>query len=297
MLEHLLPLLRCPACKGTLDNRVLRLVCACGRSYAVVDGIPRFAPTFDDGFDARWREHPKGQATTQPVWDSKLGWGPSELSGRVVLDAGCGVGRFAALAGSYGATVIGLDASPSALAGAAHNAPAAMLVQGDLLATPIADEAVDVAFSVGVLHHTADPREAFLRLARTVKRGGLLGVWLYADHTNGDPVARRAADFLHEITRTCDPAALHAACERHSVALRDLYAHSSPEGTSALRTVLAVSSCVDADECVSDTFDWHVPQWRSYHTREEVIGWFAEAGYEVVQAPAKPPVTVHGRRK
>lgn len=288
----LLAVLRCLRCGGQFSRSGLRLTCiSCGRQVPIVDGFPRFAPEFDLGFDTRWRAHPRPQATTESVFVDKIGWTREDLEGRTVLDAGAGAGRFSALVAGLGAEVLAVDASPSALRAAACNAPGATLVQADLLTLPLVDGCVDLAFSIGVLHHTADPARAFREVARTVRPGGRLAVWLYPDYF-GDERKRAAAAFLHEITRACPPEALHRACERHAVGLRDLYG----ETDDALSTVLAVSRSADADECVSDTFDWHVPTYRSAHTFEELEGWFQEAGFhDVCRRPF--PVAVTGRRK
>src|SRR5947207_3269288 len=60
----LLELLRCPACHSRLsDKDGLALVCACGNTTPVRDGIPRFVS--DDGyvssFSYEWRKHARTQ--------------------------------------------------------------------------------------------------------------------------------------------------------------------------------------------------------------------------------------------
>ena len=57
------------------------------------------------------------------------------------------------------------------------------IVQADLLDLPLAEAAFDLVFSIGVLHHTPDPRRAFAQIARRVKPGGRLAVWLYRKNT------------------------------------------------------------------------------------------------------------------
>jgi SAM-dependent methyltransferase len=42
----------------------------------------------------------------------------------------------------------------------------------------------DVVFSIGVLHHTDDPDRSVANLARHVKPGGRLIVWVYSDEGN-----------------------------------------------------------------------------------------------------------------
>ena len=98
------------------------------------------------------------------------------IPGRLVLDAGCGGGRYARLAGSHGAKLIGVDLS-SAVVNAARlcaGLAGVAILQADLLDLPLADQAFDVVYSIGVLHHTPNPRRAFAEIARKVKPGGRL---------------------------------------------------------------------------------------------------------------------------
>ncbi len=230
----------------------------------------------DAGFDERWKQHPRPQATTAGIFEQKTGFTAAQLDGKQVLDAGCGCGRFLAVAQAMGAKMVGIDGSPHALEAAAENAPGAALVLADLLDLPYLDEQFDHAFSIGVLHHTASTERAFLEVARTVKRGGSFAVWLYCKPAE-DPAVLEAMELLHEITRACPPAALHAAFERHAVKLRDLYRGA----WGPLEQVLRVSGSADDEECRSDTFDWHTPQFRWWHGVAEVRGWFEAAGFDV----------------
>jgi ubiquinone/menaquinone biosynthesis C-methylase UbiE len=241
----------------------------------------------DQGFDRRWAEHPKPQATTAGQLTNKTGLGPRDLAGMLVLDAGCGCGRFSGVAESWGAQMVGVDLSPAGLDAAMQNAPEAGLVQASLLDLPFKDGTFDLAFSVGVLHHTPDPRAAFLEVARTVKVHGELAVWVYCQ--TWAPEVQEAMDLMHEITKACPPEALHAALERHAVALR------KPGVWGPLEQVLRISNSMDDEECISDSFDWHAPQYRSWHTVPEVREWFKEAGFEVVWV-GEFPVSMRGRR-
>jgi len=245
---------------------------------------------FDAGFDTRWKLHPRPQATTEKMFWLKTGWAPEQLDGKLVLDAGCGCGRFSAIAARHGATVIGVDASPHAIKAARENVPEGMFVQCNLLdLKEIADSSVDMAFSIGVLHHTESTERAFYQLARKVKPGGKLVVWLYAQPcaTNLLPASR----MLHEITKACPPDALHGIFARWATKVRDSYGQEY----GPLQSILQVSQSQDDDECISDTFDWHTPQYRYWHTYPEVRSWFRGAGYDdIYELPF--PVTVGGTR-
>src|SRR5207248_3393355 len=88
---------------------------------------------------------------------------------------------YALLAARHGARVIGVDLS-SAVEKAktlCEGFPDAAIVQADLTRLPLAEGVFDLAFSIGVLHHGPDPRGAFREVARRVRPGGKLAVWLY----------------------------------------------------------------------------------------------------------------------
>lgn len=113
---------------------------------------------------------------------------PDELAGKVVLDAGCGSGRFSRAAAELGARqVIGLDIS-SAVEEArrvVNGCQNAAIVKGDILKLPFRGESFDMIFSIGVLHHLPDPRRGFHELTRYLKPGGKLYIWVYSREGNG----------------------------------------------------------------------------------------------------------------
>jgi SAM-dependent methyltransferase len=292
-------MLRCPVCKR--DDVELKESFGgnlhrcpnCGNSFPVVDGISKFltVESFDEGFDTRWKEHPKPQATTQGVFELKTGWKPVDLIGKTVLDAGCGCGRFSQVVSDWGVDVIGVDMAPHALKAAHANAPRAKLIQASLLDIPIKSGSLDAAFSIGVLHHTSDPKASFMEVARTVKVGGELAVWLYSCPGTSEKILA-AMDFFHDISKACPSDKLHEACKKHAVKLRNLYAG----GWGELEQVVRISNSPDDEECISDSHDWSAPQYRFWHTVPEVRGWFEAAGYDVTWVGSFP-VSVKGIRR
>jgi len=64
------------------------------------------------------------------------------VSGRRVLDVGCGTGRYLHLAGALGAKVIGIDLSPAMLARARDGGAA--VARGDMAALPVTSATCDV---------------------------------------------------------------------------------------------------------------------------------------------------------
>src|SRR5262249_27443611 len=154
-------------------------------SVPIVDGVPRLAGHPDEysaSFGRQWNRYDVVRPDEdEEVFRVKTAISPSDLAGRLVLDAGCGGGRYARVAASHGARVIGVDLS-AAVAKARDVCapmPRVLILQADLLDLPLEEAAFDLVYSIGVLHHTPDPRRAFSEVARRVKAGGRLSVWLY----------------------------------------------------------------------------------------------------------------------
>lgn len=97
--------------------------------------------------------------------------------GMRVLDAGCGTGEALGwLADEVGptGTVIGMDlATPHVRA--AHSAAAesrSLLLQGNILAPPMAPASVDLVWSVNVINHLRSPVDGLRTLMALVRNGG-----------------------------------------------------------------------------------------------------------------------------
>ena len=191
LVSHvLLATLRC-SCGGSFGTAAGALRCSlCGRTVPVVNGIPRFV---EDALD------PAGQRTRDSFgyeWTHFNDWRPSgstnfneyfngvdlgALHGRLVLDAGCGMGRHARQLAPFAGDVIAVDFSDSIHA-AARNVRGIRnvhCVQADLLDLPLRDGMFDFVYSLGVLHHLAQTEEALAGLVRKVRSGGKLRVYLY----------------------------------------------------------------------------------------------------------------------
>jgi SAM-dependent methyltransferase len=196
MLETLLAVLSCPTCNGTLscealdDDRVELVCTACGLRAPVIRGVPRLAGTPDTNearrtqasFGYEWTEfndpEPSGQTNFQ---DYFAGLDLESLKGKLVLDAGCGMGRHARETGKYAGIVVAVDFS-AAVDQAARNTASqknVQCIQADLTRLPLRNESFDFVYSLGVLHHIADTEGALRGLVAKLKKGGQLRVYLY----------------------------------------------------------------------------------------------------------------------
>lgn len=103
-------------------------------------------------------------------------------NGKLILDAGCGNGRFSNQAAKYGAEVIGVDIGTGAVEAAYENTREKdniHIIQGDLFKLPFKKNIFDTAFSIGVLMHTGDAYRAFKSIVSHIKAGGIFTTHLY----------------------------------------------------------------------------------------------------------------------
>lgn len=262
-----------------------RLRCeATGEEHPIVGGIPRFVgEEYLRSFGRQWNRYEVARPEEdERVFRVKTGVDPDSLAGKLVLDAGCGGGRYSRLLADRGAIVLGVDKSVAIEAAAKLCAPYlnASVIQADLLDLPLADACFDLVFSIGVLHHSPDPRRAFARIARRVKPGGRLAVWLYRRNTRPQEWINSG---LRAITTRLPARALEPACAALGVL------GSIPIANRTLNKVFNFSNHPDWTLRVCDNYDWYAPRYQSHHGVEELKGWFREEGFGELEelAPEK----------
>ena len=237
MRPDLLTWLRCPACGGSLastpstNGTVAAVRCdACGRSAAVVQGIPRFVDVPEDpaarrtqaSFGYEWTHfndwRPSGDTNFNDYFD---GVNLASLRDAVVLDAGCGMGRHARQIAPFAGRVVAVDFSRAIDQAARNTADMGNVdcVQADLLALPLADESFDFIYSLGVLHHLDDTAGALRGLVRKLRPGGRLRVYLYWKRHGWKGQLLRVATVARSATTKMPFAALRACCRVLSVGL------------------------------------------------------------------------------
>ena len=109
----------------------------------------------------------------------------SVFKNKVVLDAGCGSGRYScALARMGAAEVVGLDWSDGGIRKAKelaeeNNIRNVRFEKGSLLDKPFEDGTFDFVFSNGVYHHTGDIAIGTKEMFRVMKSGGKAWYYIY----------------------------------------------------------------------------------------------------------------------
>jgi SAM-dependent methyltransferase len=102
-----------------------------------------------------------------------------DLSGRRVLDAGCGSGYGLALIEERWkpSRLVGVDLMPEQIERAtARGVPGAELRVGDVTSLGEPDRSFDAVFVFGILHHVPAWRDALREIARVLEPGGVLAI-------------------------------------------------------------------------------------------------------------------------
>jgi SAM-dependent methyltransferase len=203
---------------------------------------------------------------------------PDLFEGKRVLDAGCGMGRWSYAAARSGAWhVVGFDLHDGVYAarrltqGAGH----VSVLKANIFALPFRDGSFDSIISIGVLHHTGDTYRAIRALLPLLRPGGCLFAQLY--ETRGEVKDRRMAALLR-ITNRMPKRLLYRLCvllvaARYVPLLKNLI-----QAVNHFVQIVSFGRHRTFWRNVADTYDWHCCPYRTFHSAEELLRFFADAG-------------------
>jgi 2-polyprenyl-3-methyl-5-hydroxy-6-metoxy-1,4-benzoquinol methylase len=267
---------------------------ACGATYPVVRGIPRFVSDehYAGNFGLQWNRHRRTQLdshTGLPLSRDRLfaasAW-PDRLEGETVLEVGSGAGRFTEVLASTGADVISCDLSDAVEANLANNGdkPNVQIVQANIAELPLPEHSVDKVVCLGVIQHTPAPEAFFKELVKYVKPGGQLVIDCYSARLRTVLCWKY---LLRPITTRMKPETLYRIVERVTPSLLPvglfLYRWLGAVGYRLLpvhtHAHVGLPPHLLKDWAVLDTFDMYSPAHDHPRTAPQVERWFREAGF------------------
>ena len=258
-----------------------------------------------DSFGFEWSRFPTtqldgpGRDESERTFRLKTGLTPDDVQGKTVLDVGCGMGRFLEVVSRWGALkACGIDPNRQCVHAASVNLTARAntdvvtldLEQEGAVRALWSLEGFDLVYCLGVLHHTPDPAASFRQIAKLVKPGGMLCVWVYSKD-EGYPWMKIAYFYRH-LTTHLPWWLLHAIC---LLAVPWHYMRYVPVVGRYLWPLFPCSGHKNWQWRHLDTFDLYSPKYRFQHTELEVKCWFIEAGFTDIEV-LPFPVSVRGRR-
>jgi len=335
----LLDFLACPSTGSSLrvegaieeSGRIVSgtLVSREGARYPIVNGIPRLLVNYQDASERQtveafgtewhiWSDHDDFFASPELFHSFLPALSRESVAGRVALDAGCGAGRWTQQLVRLGADkVIALDYSRAVEVCARKTASnrEVGVVQGSLLAPPLRRGAIDVAISIGVIHHLSDPLGGLRSLNDLLAPGGVLACWLYG--REGNELYLALAERLRKVTQHMSSRPLLALSTVLAVVLRSytrtlnrwvpLRRDGSPR--LPMQSYLQLLDRLSVRDLTSVVYDQLAPALARYYRREEVEALIDAAGFEladlthrahsswaVLARPRKALATPIGRR-
>jgi SAM-dependent methyltransferase len=301
MRESLLDYLCCPACHGDLvldgpvwSGRTIvagHVACtACAARYPITEGVPDFVAANDaesvqqttEGFADNWKHYNRVILSNELLnRDLFADWiwplQPTTFEGKVVYEAGCGMGRWLRLAAEHRPKVlIGFDYSTVAFTAQKNVAHLdnVHVVRADIFRLPLRPKA-QVLYSIGVVHHTPDPARAFRCLENVVAEDGVISTWVYGKENNGwittlvDPIRK------HVTSRLPAPA-LQALSQLAALELRaasEAYAAVGAPRFLPYREYLLHLREYPLSYMTHIVYDHLVPSLAHYLPKEELLRW------------------------
>ncbi|HTQ40716.1 MAG TPA: class I SAM-dependent methyltransferase [Pirellulales bacterium] len=278
-------------------------------TYRIVRGIPRFveykAGNYTRSFGYQWRKWPRLQfdsenvgrpmeGYTQKMWEKitgmadenvNLNGGKPNVNGAILADIGCGPGRFIEVARTKGARAIGIDYS-AAVEVAEQNFkhdPNVCIVQADALNLPLKPQSLDGAFSIGVLHHTPNPKRGVQQAFCAVRPEGWFALSVYGQNGYYD---FPAVQFWRKVFKRLWPVLGHYPPLVYTYGTVHLFwpvAHFVPPVGRAIRALLPFIKLPDFQWSLLDTFDSVTPSYQSAHASFEVFSWLKQAGFSNIE--------------
>jgi len=95
-----------------------------------------------------------------------------DLTGKMILDVGCGQGMMMEYFAEYGNSVIGIDITPQSVGFSASRGLA--VIEADARSIPFLDNTFDLVYSLGVIEHFSGTKQALKEQVRVCKPGGIV---------------------------------------------------------------------------------------------------------------------------
>jgi SAM-dependent methyltransferase len=212
------------------------------------------------------------------AWSSAL---PRETwHGAFFLDAGCGIGRnsyWAMAEGAAGGVAIDVDERSVAIARKNLQSHRSLEVRKQSIYDTVATDAFDIVFSIGVVHHLAEPGRALAALVQAAKPEANVLIWVYGAENMGwllrffDPVRRKLFSRL--------PLSVTYHLSLYPTAALWVFLRLWPVRLQYLKAITRYSFA----QLRVIVFDQMIPRIANYWTRAQVEQLLSDAGLENIR--------------
>lgn len=276
-----------------------------GKIFPIINNVPRFveASNYTDSFGFQWNKFQKTQidremknaSFSKDRFFAATNWDKEDLSGKDILEAGSGAGRFTQIVLDHTkGNLYSIDYSDAVSANYrnnAHHGDRLKLFQASIYDMPFPDNSFDKVFCFGVLQHTPDFKKSVKCLVDKAKPGAEIVVDFYP--IKGWYTKISAKYMLRPFTKKMSHEKLLNKIDRNANRLIRTYrffdklklgmvAHRFIPMCDINRTLPANLSKEELREwVVLDTFDMFSPAYDNPQRIRTVKKWMEESGAEV----------------
>ncbi len=277
---------------------------ASGNVFPLIKGAYRFVSeeNYSENFGFQWN---KFQATqidkstaiqlSQKRFFAQTGWDKEDLTGKNILEAGSGAGRFSQIVLDHThANLYSIDYSNAVEANYLNNGhhERLHLYQASIYEMPFAPGQFDKLFCFGVLQHTPDVEKSVQKLIEMARPGAEVVVDFYP--ITGWWTKLHAKYLLRPITKKMTHQQLFEKIDRNANWLIRTYRFFSRIGigrfVNRFLPICDIDGTLPAGLCkemlremvVLDTFDMFSPQYDQPQRISTVVKWFEKYGMTTV---------------
>lgn len=321
-------LLICPSCGSRFkplvysqsDDSPSWFICAeNGHSFPLKNGIPRFVNpgNYAESFGFQWKKFSRvqldsynGTSFSEERFRSITDWTRDELAGKLILDAGCGAGRFSEIALKYDAALVAFDISDAVDAWRENLSPTESLVcQASIYELPFPRGLFDYVYCIGVVQHTPYPLETIRALCRMVKPGGQISLWIY-EHDWKSYLGTLGFKYaLRPVLSRLSRAQQYSICNSMVDLFFPIVAFCKPRGLIGkiiMRLLPVASAHIQSVPLrledfkawvLLDTFDMYSPVYDQPQTYKTVAGVLIDEDFENIQRHAHGGIAITATRR
>jgi 2-polyprenyl-3-methyl-5-hydroxy-6-metoxy-1,4-benzoquinol methylase/uncharacterized protein YbaR (Trm112 family) len=305
-------LLVCPTCKTSMELNIFKqtsekieegeLTCnTCKSKYSISKFIPRFVPqgNYSSNFGIQWNYYAKtqvdsfnGTTISHDRFFKQTKW-TKQLQGELMLEVGCGSGRFTEQALKTGATLVSIDLSDAVDANYANNGnnPNVLIIQASVYDLPLQKAAFNKVFCIGVIQHTPDVKKTFDSLAQQVKPGGALAVDSY--RYSFPEIIFRTKYWVRPITKRVKPEKMHKWVKGYINFMWPIASviNKLPFGRKINKALLIcdyrgelpLNEQMLKEWAILDTFDNLSPAYDFPQSVKTLTNWYAQNNFEAIE--------------
>jgi len=291
-------LLKCPLCELELSFQGSAFSCRNNHCFRTNGNLIDFSVARDRSeiqewskrsFEAEWCHyyphlgwHSRELAHETDMFLTYTKAMPSFFSNKIVVDAGCGNGRYINVVNNMCSTrprlLIGIELSDNSFLALRNCSEFGNVVifKMDLNDLPkVLRESVDYIYSIGVLHHTPDAAGAFRNLAKSVRPNGFFSLFLYG---KGNPILYRVNSFLRNKMFSKWPhKVVYGICAMIALPCQIFRAKVVGHWLREL-----TNRFIYVDSNLHNMFDAYTAGWTSFHDKDEVVQWYRENHFDCV---------------